>query len=73
MKYYLVNYILLDNKVITLNENIGISLYSFANIEEFKQTIAARKSGVAETEQVVIKSYKQISQEAYNCLDTTSI
>jgi hypothetical protein len=71
MKYYLVNYILLDNKMITLNENIGIGLHSFANIDEFKKSIAAMNLEGIEKEKVVIKSYKQISKEAFNCLSTT--
>ena len=38
MKYYLVNYILLDKKVITENENVGIGLQTYANINEFKNS-----------------------------------
>jgi hypothetical protein len=72
MKYYLVNYILLDNKMITLNENIGIGLHTYANIEEFKQSIVAMNMAGVEKEKVVIKSYKQISKEAFNCLSTTT-
>jgi len=68
MKYYLVNFILLDNKVITLNENIGIGLHSYANIEEFKISLSAMNLTGVEKEKVVIKSYKQISKEAFNCL-----
>ena len=58
--------------MITLNENIGIGLHSYANIEEFKTSIAAMNLEGVEKEKVVIKSYKQISQEAFNCLSTTT-
>ena len=70
MKYYLVNYILLDKKVITENENVGIGLRTYADINEFKKSIVTLKHAEIETEKVIIKSYKQISQEAFNCLDT---
>lgn len=72
MKYYLVNFILLDNRMITLNENIGIGLHSYANIEEFKDSIASLNLAGVEKDKVVIKSYKQISKEAFNCLSTTT-
>ncbi len=72
MKYYLVNFILLDNRMIILNENIGIGLHSYANIEEFKESIASLNLAGVEKDKVVIKSYKQISKEAFNCLSTTT-
>jgi hypothetical protein len=72
MKYYLVNFILLDNRIITLNENIGIGLHSYANIEEFKESIVSMNMVGVEKEKVVIRSYKQISKEAFNCLSTTT-
>ncbi len=72
MKYYLVNFIALDNRIITLNENIGIGLHSYADIEEFKVSIAAMNFAGVEKEKVVIKSYKQISEEAFNCLSITT-
>ena len=70
MKYYLVNYLLLDKKAITENEHIGIGLHSYADINEFKKSIVTLKSAGIESEKVVIKSYKQISQEAFYCLET---
>jgi len=73
MKYYLVNYIILNHKIVTENENVGITLHSFANIDDFKKTIATMKNDEAVTENIVIKSYKQISQEAYNCLNTAMV
>ncbi len=73
MKYYLVNYIILNHKTVTENENVGITLHSFANIDDFKKTIATMKNDEAVTENIVIKSYKQISQEAYNCLNTAMV
>ncbi len=73
MKYYLVNYIILNNKTVTENENVGITLHSFANIDDFKKTIATMKNDEAATDNIVIKSYKQISQEAYNCLNTAMV
>ena len=73
MKYYLVNYIVLDNKTVTENENIGITLHTFANIDDFKKTISAMKDAGSETENIVIKSYKQISKEAFNSLSTAMV
>jgi len=40
--------------------------------EEFKESIAAMNLAGVEKEKVVIKSYKQISKEAFNCLGTTT-
>ena len=73
MKYYLVNYIILDKKTVTVteNENVGITLHSFANIDDFKKTIAKMKNEEAIKDDIVIKSYKQISQEAFNSLNTS--
>lgn len=73
MKYYLVNYIILDKKTVTVteNENVGITLHSFANIEDFKKSIAAMKNEVTVKDDIVIKSYKQISQETFNSLNTS--
>ena len=58
--------------MIILNENIGIGLHSYANIEEFKESIASLNLAGVEKDKVVIKSYKQISKEAFNCLSTTT-
>lgn len=68
MKYYLVNYIILKNRTITENTSMGISLPTFANNEEFKKWIAARKQPGLEPNNIVIKSYEQISEEAFNSL-----
>ena len=73
MKFYLVNYIILDKKTVIANENIGITLHTFANIPDFKKSIANMKNAVSETENIVIKSYKQISKEAFNSLNTSMI
>ena len=73
MKYYLVNFLVLNNKIVTLNENIGIPLHTFANIDDFKKSIASLKNDAAEVENIVIKSYKQISREAFNSLNTAMV
>jgi hypothetical protein len=73
MKFYLVNYIILDKKTVIENENIGITLHSFANIPDFKKSIAAMKNAGSETENIVIKSYKQISKEAFNSLGAAMV
>ena len=64
MKYYLVNYIILQNKRVTENEHVGVTLHTFANIEGFKQSISDLKHGCVDIDNVVIKSYKQISEES---------
>ena len=73
MKYYLVNYIMLDKKTVTVteNENIGIPLHTFANIDDFKKSIASLKNDRAQPEDIIIKSYKQISQEAFQSLNAS--
>lgn len=73
MKYYLVNYIILDNKTVIENENVGIELHTFANIDDFKKLIAEMKNEDTKIEHIVIKSYKQISVEAYNSLSTEMV
>jgi hypothetical protein len=73
MKFYLVNYIILDNRTVIANENVGITLHNFANITDFKKSIAILKNIVSETEKIVIKSYKQISKEAYKALSTSTV
>ncbi|MEP7110962.1 MAG: hypothetical protein ABI760_23405 [Ferruginibacter sp.] len=70
MKYYLVNYIVLNKKTVIENKNIGITLFTFANIDDFKKSISTIKNVRSETEKIVIKSYKQISLEAFNSLNT---
>jgi len=73
MKYYLVNYIILQNKRVTENEYVGVTLHTFANIDGFKKAIAEIKNGAINIDDVVIKSYKQISEDSYNSLPTTGI
>ncbi|MEO5890992.1 MAG: hypothetical protein ABIQ31_12105 [Ferruginibacter sp.] len=73
MKYYLVDYIILDKKTVIENHHAGIFLHTFANIEDFKKGIAELKNNGTDPESVVIKSYKQISEEAYNSLKTTTV
>ncbi|MEO6733126.1 MAG: hypothetical protein ABIN01_18015 [Ferruginibacter sp.] len=72
MKYYLVNYIILNKNIIIENQHIGIPLFTFANINDFKKTIAAKKSAGPEIENIVIKSYQEISKEAFYSLDTVT-
>ena len=57
MYYYHVNYIILDNRTVIKNESVGVSLHTFANIDDFKKTIVAMKNVGSATENIVIKSY----------------
>ena len=68
MKYYLVNYLILDKKTITENDKMGVCLHSFASTEELRKSIAALKKTGSKTDNIVIKSYKQITREAFNSL-----
>ena len=56
MKYYLVNYLILQDKKVLESEAVYIPLHGFANIPEFKQSIARSKEAT-NPETVVIKSY----------------
>ena len=71
MKYYLVNYLILQDKNILESEAVYIPMHGFANIPEFKQTIARSKEAT-NPETVVIKSYLQLSPEEYNRLNNAS-
>ena len=71
MKYYLVNYLILQDKKVLESEAVYIPLHGFANIPEFKQTIARSKEAT-KPETVVIKSYLQVSPEEYNRLNSAS-
>lgn len=73
MKYYLVNYVILDHKTITENEFIGVPVYSFPSIDDFKKSIIGIKKDDLEIENMVIKSYKQISSEAFKSLNTAVV
>ena len=71
MKYYLVNYLILQDKNVLESEAVYIPMHGFANIPEFKQTIARSKKAT-NPETVVIKSYLQVSPEEYNRLNNAS-
>ena len=71
MKYYLVNYLILQDKKVLESEEVYIPVHGFANIPEFKQTIARSKKAT-NPETVVIKSYLQVSPEEYNRLNNAS-
>jgi hypothetical protein len=73
MKYYLVNYIILDNRTVIENEHVGLSVHSFANIDEFKKSIAEMKHDAVAVDNIVIKSYKQISAETFNALNRETV
>ena len=66
MHYYLVNYLILEDKKVLINEHIYISLYNFANTNDFKQTIAGSVKSISNPESIVIKSYKQVTLEEYD-------
>jgi len=68
MKYYLVNYLIVDKKTITENEKMGICLHTFASNEELRKSIAALKNAGSKAENIVIKSYKQITKETFYSL-----
>jgi hypothetical protein len=66
MKYYLVSYIILDNKTITENGKTAICLHGFACIEALRKSIAAQNKIGYNTDNIVIKSYKQVTREAFS-------
>ena len=65
MKYYLVNYLILQDKKVLENEAVYIPLHGFASISDFKQSIAMSKEDDTNPHSVVIKSYLQVSQEEF--------
>lgn len=65
MNYYLVNYIVLENKNVIVNDRIGITLQAFGNINDFKNIITRIHKTDAHSESVVIQSYKQVYKEEY--------
>ena len=65
MKYYLVNYIILIDKNVTINENIAIALHSFGSIDDFKKNIALLVKPQYSFDSIVIKSYNQVSKEIF--------
>ena len=65
MKYYLVNYLILQDKKVLENEAVYVPLHGFASISDFKQTIARSKEDDTNPETVVIKSYLQVSHEEF--------
>lgn len=73
MKYYLVNYLILDKKTVTENANMGISLHSFANNELLKKSIAVYKNANNILDNIVIKSYEQITCEAFKSLGNNKV
>lgn len=73
MKYYLVNYLILENKQVLENERVYIPMHGFASISDFKQTIAKAKQAIANPESIVIKSYKQVSMEEFNSINRASV
>lgn len=68
MNYYMVNYLVLDDKEILENESIYHPMQTFANVQDFKSTIAKGIHARLNPNSVVIKSYKQVSIEEYNQL-----
>ncbi|MEO6228527.1 MAG: hypothetical protein ABJB11_01450 [Ferruginibacter sp.] len=72
MNYYVVNYLVLDEKEILENKNIYLPMQSLANIQEFKTTIAKGIHARLNPNCIVIKSYKQVSMEEYNHLHNHS-
>ncbi len=68
MNYYIVNYLVLDEKEILDNKSIYLPMQTFANIQDFKSTIAKSIHARLNPNSVVIKSYKQVSIEEYNNL-----
>lgn len=66
MKYYLVNYLILEDKTVLENEQVYMPMHSFSGIGDFKQTIADAKDNCTDPESIVIKSYLQISTEEFN-------
>ena len=66
MNYYVVNYLVFDNRRIVENNWTAVSLHNFANIDDFRNTIAKMKNMHKNAASIVIKSYKQVSLEEYN-------
>ena len=66
MKYYLVDYLILEDKTVLENEQVYMPMHSFSGIGDFKQTIADSKDNYTDPESIVIKNYSQVSSEEFN-------
>lgn len=66
MKYYLVNYLVMEAKQVLENEKVYIPMHTFANVRDFKDTISKATPTYINPASIVIKSYKQVSPEEYN-------
>ena len=65
MKYYVVNYLVFENRKIVENEWVGVPLHNFANTNDFRTVIANKKHGLVDPANIVIKSYKQVNEAEY--------
>jgi hypothetical protein len=66
MKYYLVSYLVFENREIVENSRIGIPLHHFANTRDFKIMITKLRDKVTNPSSIVINSYKEVSMEQFN-------
>ena len=66
MKYYFVNYLVVENQQLLERNWIGLPLQSPANTMDFKILITRLKNKVKNPATIVIESYKQVSMEEFN-------
>lgn len=65
MKYYIVNYLIFENRKIVKNEWVGVPLHNFANTNDFRAVIANLDRGINNPASIVVKSYKQVSEAEF--------
>ncbi len=67
MKYYLVNFLVFSNHLITENNTIALSIPmdAYDTITAFKKQIIQQRKYGPDGSNIVIKTYKQISEDIY--------
>lgn len=67
MKYYLVNFLVFDNQHIVEDNTIALSIAmnNYDCTAAFKQQIRLCQGNISDSENIVIKTYKQISEDIY--------
>jgi len=67
MKYYLVNFLVFSNHLITENNTMALSIAmdAYDTTAAFKKQILQQRKYGADSSSIVIKTYKQISEDIF--------